>query len=341
MEPEPLDPVRDVSAMRECHGIFRLGAPADAPGLPVMSLHAFTGWLTYGWSEDPTQTWLVRDSDGVAGWYLMSLPERENRDLAYVRPFAHPARRRQGTGTLLLRHAAGQARDAGRTMLASEAQAGTPGTWFARAAGAEQGITEVLRVLRLDTADRGRLAKLREQVQAAAAGYELCSWTGATAEDLLDQLADVFGAMADAPHDATVGAQRWEADRVRHSDERVRAQGSRYYTVAARHLASGRLAAATQLAVDPGVPEWGLQELTAVARPHRGHRLGLAVKLAMLDLLAEREPQLTSVITGNADTNQHMIAINAGLGFEVLAAVEGWYLSVRDALVLPHVMLTA
>ena len=102
--------------------------------------------------------------------------------------------------------------------------------------------------------------------------------------------------------------------------------------MAARSLASGELAAFTQLAVDPADPSWGFQELTAVARPHRGHRLGLLVKVAMLELLAEREPQLTQIVTGNAGTNQHMIAINAQLGFEVLDEWLYWELDVRQAL---------
>jgi RimJ/RimL family protein N-acetyltransferase len=55
-----------------------------------------------------------------------------------------------------------------------------------------------------------------------------------------------------------------------------------------------------------------------VDRPHRGHRLGLLAKIAMLELLAEREPQLTRILTGNADGNERMIAINADLGFRVL-----------------------
>jgi hypothetical protein len=78
------------------------------------------------------------------------------------------------------------------------------------------------------------------------------------------------------------------------------------------------MAALTQLVVDPAQPAWGFQELTAVARPHRGHRLGLLVKVAMLELLAEREPRLTRIITGNTDANEHLIAINAELGFGVL-----------------------
>jgi hypothetical protein len=66
------------------------------------------------------------------------------------------------------------------------------------------------------------------------------------------------------------------------------------------------------------MPEWGFQELTAVARPHRGHRLGLRLKLAMLDRLALQEPQLTRIMTGNTAGNDHMIAINEQLGFRVL-----------------------
>jgi RimJ/RimL family protein N-acetyltransferase len=54
-----------------------------------------------------------------------------------------------------------------------------------------------------------------------------------------------------------------------------------------------------------------------VTRPHRGHRLGLLVKTAMLQWLAEAEPQLERIITWNAVANEHMIGINEALGYEV------------------------
>ena len=38
----------------------------------------------------------------------------------------------------------------------------------------------------------------------------------------------------------------------------------------------------------------------------------------MLDWLAEAEPQLERIVTGNAAVNQHMIAINDQLGYELL-----------------------
>ena len=99
----------------------------------------------------------------------------------------------------------------------------------------------------------------------------------------------------------------------------------RGYGVAALHDATGEMAAYTAVIVDPEAPEWGFQQLTAVTRPHRGHRLGLLVKTAMLDLLAEAEPQLKYIGTGNAAANQHMIAVNEQLGYEVVEPGWQWY----------------
>ncbi len=57
---------------------------------------------------------------------------------------------------------------------------------------------------------------------------------------------------------------------------------------------------------------------------HRGHRLGLAVKLANLDFLAEREPAVRMIGTGNAQENAPMIAVNDMLGFEIAGVGMFW-----------------
>ena len=56
-----------------------------------------------------------------------------------------------------------------------------------------------------------------------------------------------------------------------------------------------------------------------VVRGHRGHRLGLLLKVAMLELLAEREPQVERIETYNAESNAHMVTINETLGYRVRA----------------------
>jgi RimJ/RimL family protein N-acetyltransferase len=99
------------------------------------------------------------------------------------------------------------------------------------------------------------------------------------------------------------------------------------------HEASGKLAAMTMLNVDPENPAWGHQGLTAVTRAHRGHRLGLLVKSAMLGWLAVIEPQLERIETGNAADNEHMIAVNDALGFAVCPpAFHTVELGVKDVL---------
>jgi GNAT superfamily N-acetyltransferase/RimJ/RimL family protein N-acetyltransferase len=318
---ERFSPADDEESVRACHEIYLSGLPADDPDGPVMSFRPFAGWMERGWTEDPAETWLARDGAGKpSGWYRLGLPQRENRHVADLTLNVHPARRRAGLGTAMLRHAAARAQHAGRTEMTGMARAGSPGDAFARAVGARSGQTDVRRVLELAAIPPGHLPRLRAAAESASRGYGLLSWAGQTPENLVGALAVINNvAAADMPRDAGYEPQLWDAERVRLDDERKAAQGLRNYTVAARSQASGELAGLTQLAVEPDEPAWGFQELTAVTRAHRGHRLGLLLKVAMLELLAEREPQLARIFTGNTDTNVHMIAINDDLGFRVLS----------------------
>jgi GNAT superfamily N-acetyltransferase len=324
------DPPADAQSVQACHEIYLAAGRLDMPQEPLMSYRVFEGWITYGWAEAPIQTWLATGGAGNAcGWYMLTLPDRENRRSAFVWLVAHPAWRRAGLGRSLLKHASEQARAAGRTLLLGECPEGSPGEAFARALGARDGVPEINRVLALADIPAGHLAMLRERAEPAARDYSLFTWEGATPADQLAGVAAVYQALEDAPREADLEPQRWDAGRVRQGDLRVADQGLRHYTVAARCRSTGELAALTQLCIDPPTPEWGYQELTAVAKPHRGHRLGLLVKVAMLEWLATAEPQLTRVLTGNADGNDHMIAINIELGYQVLDRWLGWELPLR------------
>ncbi len=331
MKIERFDAATGGDSVRACHEIYLSGIPVDEPLGPPMSPRSFAGWLALGFTEDPRETWLARDDSGEpCGWYVLSLPHRENRHLARPTLMVHAGRRRAGRGTALLRHAAGRARQAGRTVLESDALDGSPGAAFAGTLKTRPSGTEVRRVLVLESLPAGRRAALRAEAEPPARGYALRSWPGPTPEDAVAGVAALNGAMADAPRDAGQEAQTWDVARVRLDERRVAAMGLRAHVIVATAQATGELAALTQVSVDPAMPEWGFQELTAVARPHRGHRLGLLLKLAMLDLLAAEEPQLTRIITGNADGNEHMIAINDRLGFEVLDRWLTWELDVAD-----------
>lgn len=82
---------------------------------------------------------------------------------------------------------------------------------------------------------------------------------------------------------------------------------------------------------DARVPARVHQSFTAVAPPWRGQGVAKAVKAAMLLLVRERRPEVTTFTTYNAQSNGPMLAINRQLGFRVHRE-ECTYQLGRDAL---------
>ena len=317
---QPLNPA-DPRVLRACYETHIAAMAADDPFEPPVSLDRFTARMRTGPADSPREGWYVPDeADGAAAaWYQAEYPAPENRDRVWLTLTVHPARRRAGLGTALLRHAAGRASAAGRAILDAGVQEGSAGEAFARRAGATFGTTaDVRRVLDLAKIPPGSIARLRESAARAAAGYSLVRWTGVTPDDRLDQVASVHNALNDAPMNAGIEAMAWTAQRVRDRiNARIARSPSRRYSLAAVHDVSGEMAALTVVAVDPTLPDWGNQLITAVTRPHRGHRLGMLTKAAMMDWLAEAEPAMRRVMTWNAASNRYMIAVNEEMGYEV------------------------
>ncbi|MBA2532735.1 MAG: hypothetical protein H0V23_11630 [Nocardioidaceae bacterium] len=76
----------------------------------------------------------------------------------------------------------------------------------------------------------------------------------------------------------------------------------------------GSVAGYTQLVVPPSDDGRVAQADTLVLPDHRGHRLGLAMKVRNLRRLQEHHPDRTYVGTWNADGNAPMLAVNSRLG---------------------------
>lgn len=328
MDIERLDFV-DIGSVLECHDVHIAALRADDPGGPAAAAQVFGYWLEYGWTGDPGEVWLARDGGALSGWYRLELPDLDHRDLARLTLVVTPDRRRRGIGRELLRHAVVRAAAAGgRATLSGAALAGTgpagsAGAAFARASGAIPGITDVRRVPAVRDLSPGRLSELRAEAERAAAGYSLVTWTGLIPPELLDPVARMEQVMADSVSDQR---DTWDAARVdKRSNRMVRTTDLRRYWTGARHDTTGELVAITRLEVDPADPAWGHQGLTAVTVPHRGHRLGLLVKAALMQWFMTAEPLVERVHTTNSDDNVHMIAINDALGYRILGPATTWW----------------
>ena len=107
-------------------------------------------------------------------------------------------------------------------------------------------------------------------------------------------------------------------------------KGHRSYRLVARHRESGEIGGHTQVVISPHRPRLGMQADTAVSRAHRGHRLGLLLKIEMMRWLAEAEPQLEVLETWNNADNRFMISVNERLGYRLSATYATYELN------LPH-----
>ena len=316
----------DELSTKACYDATTAVMRADDPLAPPMSERTWRAILKS--PAEPAQTWYVPgDTLGTAlALYHLRLPDRENLDRASLWLEVRPEHRRRGIGSALLRHAAQRAGEDGRSVFGAWPIEESAGAAFARRFGGEPGLADARRVQVLAKLPAGTVALLRERAAQAAAGYSLVSWTGRTPDEYLAGFAAVHNAMGDAPREPGREARVWDAQRIReHLDDQRELFGSRGYFIAAMQSRTGEMAAITQVEVDPEFPQWGNQQITAVARPHRGHRLGLLVKAAMLEWLASAEPQLQRIVTWNAASNEHMVAINEDLGYELLNPQTRYY----------------
>jgi GNAT superfamily N-acetyltransferase len=322
---ERFDPMTDEERLRACYQMAVAGQPTDDPNVPAIPLELFRAWWTYGFADHPTQAWLGTDDNGdPVGAYTMELPVRENRDNTFGSVLVAPAERRRGYGTALLAHLASQSALAGRTRVLSATRVGSPGEEFAARTGGSKGMLDVRRLLRVDASTRQLAAELRAEAEPHAAGYELRCWPGITPADLADSVCAAHTALEDAPHDTAYEPPGWDPARLRGIEQRLTDIGLRWYSMAAVGAATGEVAAITQVDVHPAQPDWAEQAVTAVTRGHRGHRLGVLIKAAMLELLAEREPAVETIVTYNADSNAHMVAINERFGYRVSDYFQFW-----------------
>lgn len=175
-------------------------------------------------------------------------------------------------------------------------------------------------------ADPDALAALRASAEQHAGDYRVLTWVGATPPELLEDLAvlqtrmstDAPSAGLDEPLDV------WSAERFAAKEALLLDAPLQLLTAAARHEASGHLGGFTRLSVphDTGkaVGQWD----TIVLREHRGHRLGMLLKVANLQLLAQSAPGHPSVLTWNAEENRPMLEVNEAVGFVPIGYEGAW-----------------
>ncbi|MBX3098824.1 MAG: GNAT family N-acetyltransferase [Salinibacterium sp.] len=162
--------------------------------------------------------------------------------------------------------------------------------------------------------------------------YRLHYWVGRTPERWREGIAHLGTRMStDAP---TAGLEEpediWTAERVKESDDRAeRMSPRRRITAAVEHLPTGELAGFTILSVPQQQHRAVDQYATLVLKEHRGHALGMLLKVGNLAHLERVKPGHPSIMTFNAEENRHMLDVNEAVGFVPVASEGGWRKDLR------------
>lgn len=258
------------------------------------------------------------DGREMVGAGMAILPSRDNLHVAGSAVFVDVARRRQGIGSALLAEAEVVAAGHGRTTLTGEVYLPPGGTVPAEAFTAARGFAVASR----ESIKELTLADYRERRPALTVDtsrHRIVTFDTVCPEKHVESFGRLLGMLlAEVPlGDLDLEDSEWSPERIRAAEQRQVATGRHVHTALAI-APDGEVAGVSDVRVDDTDHEHAQVGITIVDPAHRGHRLGLALKLATHDLVLAAYPGLLTVDTSNAEVNTHMNAVNEALGYRTI-----------------------
>jgi GNAT superfamily N-acetyltransferase len=255
----------------------------------------------------------------MVGSGLLHVNDADNLHLAQLTPYVAPPDRGRGVGAALLGALERAAAEEGRTTLFASARVpldgDSAGSRFGSVHGYAVANQDTIKVadLRATEADWPGLA---DQAAERLGDYRLVWWLDPTPDAYVEGLTVLYSRfLGEIPlGDLDLQPQTFDVDRIRQAEARRLRTGHAHLVVTAV-APSGELVGYTNLVLHLAAPRLAEIGSTLVLPEHRGHRLGLAMKVLLHQRLRAASPATELVVTGNADVNDHMNAVNEQLGY--------------------------
>jgi GNAT superfamily N-acetyltransferase len=326
MEIRELD-VADDAALRR---FWEIGKAADNASRPYDFYVPWeTALATYRSGRPGFRDALLAAFEGGAmvGRAFIRLPELDNRHLAFADFHVDPPHQRRGIGRALVADVEERVRTEGRASVLTEAYSPVdedgPALLFAKAMGYTPAIEDGMKIVDLVETEPTWEA-LEAETGPRIAGYRLVHWRDRVPPEHVAgycRLNEAFNDLAPSG-ELDLEAEAWDEDRVRSNEESGLAGGRHVVAVAALDP-HGSMAGLTEVVVNEHNAGRGFQSGTLVLPEHRGHALGLAMKIANHRAVRRLYPECRVLVTGNAGVNVAMNAVNDRLGYrEIERCVE-------------------
>ena len=158
--------------------------------------------------------------------------------------------------------------------------------------------------------------QLLADIEAQAGDYRILTYDTVCPAEQLASFARLLGMMhSEMPTgDLDLHDSQWTTERLRAAENR-RVTIGRHVLTALAIAPDGSVAGSSDVRIDDTDGTHGQVGVTLVDPVHRGHRLGLALKIATHDLAMATYGDLDAVDTCNAEANAHMNAVNDALGY--------------------------
>lgn len=280
--------------------------------------------------EEPDERWTAyaafadADEATMLGTGVMVVALSDNTDKAFLEVDVAPRMRGRGIGSAILSFLEDRALEAERTVLLTESNITFatrdthPYRRFAERRGYRLANVQVRRRLRLPVPQE-QLKAWADEAAPHHGAYRIETFVDDLPDDLLESFCHLSNQLA---LDAPTGEIDFEPESMtpqtfRIRQQKVKEQGRTVYETLALDT-EGTVVGQSTLAVPRDDPATVIQWGTIVRKDHRGHRLGLATKVANLRAMQAAHPERERIITTNSEDNDTMVAINVKLGFEAI-----------------------
>lgn len=317
-------------------------------GIPEVAVSAEEMLPHYLDTNEPKRVLLARIGGAIAGRGVLQT-QRDEREVGWVDLQVLPEFQGRGLGGELARALDALADEAGLARLITYAVSPdapgerlAPPTGFGSVPARNREVRFLLdRGWTLEQVERGSrfalpgdpdaLDALRRAAEDHSRDYRVRTWVDATPAELLDGMAALQTRMSTDAPSAGLGEPLdvWTTERFANNEALLLDAPQQLLSAAAVHKASGQLAGFTRLSVPNDTTRAVNQWDTIVLREHRGHRLGMLLKIANLQLLEEAAPGHPSVLTWNAEENRPMLAVNEAVGFVPIGYEGAWKKQLR------------